>query len=149
MTSESNLLKDRHPELIDELVDQSLAPILTYGSTRRVDWKCPRGHVWRTEVKNRSRGNGCPICKNGTVIIGYNDLDTTHPQLAEQLADKGDGRKVSAETETRVKWACPEGHIWADKVTNRINGSTCSVCKWEHEWLDDLAQISSTKQIKE
>ena len=32
------------------------------GSHEQVWWRCSKGHDWRTAIKSRSSGNGCPIC---------------------------------------------------------------------------------------
>lgn len=35
---------------------------VTYGSGKRVWWKCAKGHEWRAQINNRVYGNSCPIC---------------------------------------------------------------------------------------
>ena len=35
------------------------------GSERVVEWNCANGHTWRTSVKERTRGRGCPRCAQG------------------------------------------------------------------------------------
>ena len=37
----------------------------TYGSHRRINWKCKQGHKWSAIIKERTRKNGnmCPLCK--------------------------------------------------------------------------------------
>ena len=34
----------------------------SFGSHKKVWWKCYRGHEWKAVVKNRNRGNGCLKC---------------------------------------------------------------------------------------
>ena len=34
---------------------------ITKGSTKKVFWKCEKGHVWQASPNNRSKGQGCPI----------------------------------------------------------------------------------------
>ena len=38
---------------------------VTYGSHKRIVWKCSKGHIWEAVVKERTKlhGNMCPICK--------------------------------------------------------------------------------------
>lgn len=40
---------------------------VTYGSHKRVSWKCSKGHCWEAVIKERTkiRGNTCPICRKG------------------------------------------------------------------------------------
>ena len=39
---------------------------VTYGSHKRVQWKCNKGHTWEAVIKARTsvNGNKCPVCKN-------------------------------------------------------------------------------------
>lgn len=38
--------------------------IITYGSNKKVNWKCSFGHEWIATINSRSRGNNCPYCSN-------------------------------------------------------------------------------------
>ena len=43
--------------------NETLSPKeITYGSGKRVWWKCSRGHEWCVSVANRVQGTGCPVC---------------------------------------------------------------------------------------
>ena len=57
---------------------------LTLGSTKKVWWKCQKGHEWQATVANRSIGRGCAYCSGKKVLKGYNDLQTVNPALAEE-----------------------------------------------------------------
>lgn len=35
---------------------------ISFGSGKRVWWKCDKGHEWRVSLGNRIQGTGCPIC---------------------------------------------------------------------------------------
>ena len=35
----------------------------TNGSSRKVWWKCSKGHSWKTSIAHRTTGEGCPICR--------------------------------------------------------------------------------------
>lgn len=56
---------------------------ITYGSTKKVWWVCPKGHNWQDTVNARTnnKNKDCPYCKNRRVLIGYNDLKTINPKL--------------------------------------------------------------------
>lgn len=46
--------------------NEGLSPdMFTFGSHKRIKWKCSKGHKWEAVIKERtkSRGNMCPICK--------------------------------------------------------------------------------------
>jgi hypothetical protein len=53
-----DLAKEFHPWKNNLLTPKDLTP----GSSRRVWWKCEKGHDWRTSVDARNRGTGCPRC---------------------------------------------------------------------------------------
>jgi hypothetical protein len=100
---------------------------LTAGSGKKVDWKCELGHTWIARVAKRSSGQGCPACSGHKVLVGFNDLATTNPELAAQ-ADGWDATTVSRGAMDRVDWKCELGHTWNTAVTNRITGSGCPIC---------------------
>ena len=55
------------PALLAEWDGEKNAPLtpenITYGSKRRVWWKCDRGHEWQAMVYTRTGAeSGCPYC---------------------------------------------------------------------------------------
>jgi hypothetical protein len=57
-----NDLATTHPQLAAQLVDQSLATVLSRGSVTPVQWRCDKSHVWTTPAYARVAGNNCPQC---------------------------------------------------------------------------------------
>ena len=57
---------------------------LTMGSHIVAWWKCELEHKYEMMVKLKTHGYGCPYCSNKRVLIGYNDLQTTHSQIAAE-----------------------------------------------------------------
>ena len=100
---------------------------LTTFSNKKVGWKCESGHTWMTTVGSRSAGSNCPVCSNKQVLIGFNDLATTNPELALQ-ADGWDASTVTAGSDKRRAWKCQSEHTWTAIVGNRSRGSGCPVC---------------------
>ena len=47
---------------------------LMSGSNKKVWWKCPLGHSWKTSVAKRNEGTGCPHC--------YSEYGTSFPEQA-------------------------------------------------------------------
>lgn len=129
-------LADANPELVKEwhpTKNGSLSPKdVTAGSGKKVYWKCNQGHEWERTVVARSRGSGCPICSNRQVLVGFNDLATTHPQLAEQWHPTKNGTlkptDIVAGSETKVVWQCEYGHEWTTSAVNRKKGKQCPQC---------------------
>ncbi len=100
---------------------------VTEFSNKRVWWRCAQGHEWRQTVNIRSsKGNGCPYCSNSKVLPGYNDLATTHPELAEEWAYDLNGELKPTDltygSERKVWWRCREcGNTWQASLNARTS----------------------------
>ena len=55
---------------------------LSYGSGKKVWWKCSKNHEWITSVNNRNHGNNCPYCSNQKVSK-ENNLKFLFPNLTK------------------------------------------------------------------
>jgi len=107
------------------------------GSGAKLLWRCQKGHEWKSTVVGRAANNlGCPICSNRVILPGFNDLATTHPELAQQ-ANGWDPMKVTAGLMVRKKWKCSIGHEWESTINNRSTSvkrtgkTTCPICTGE------------------
>ena len=118
-------LQDSNPELAKQWHPTMNLPLtpdkVTPGVSKKVWWVCPRDkdHIWQTTVRNRSKGNGCPLC-------------LTSPSLAEKLPDlakewhptkNGELKptEITYGSARRVWWQCsvnPE-HEFESTVTSR------------------------------
>ena len=79
----------------------------------------------------KSGGRACGVCGGKQVVIGYNDLMTTHPDIAREMAvDAGfDPTTYTAGSGFKVLWRCDEGHEWKAVVGSRAKeGTGCPVC---------------------
>ena len=48
---------------------------ISYGSTKKVLWKCNLGHIYEAAPNHRTSSNtGCPYCANKKILKGYNDV---------------------------------------------------------------------------
>ncbi len=71
VANEQNCFATKNPSLISEwdaYKNGDLTPYnLTYGSNKRVWWKCTDcKNEWFTSLKYRSKGIGCPVCSSST-----------------------------------------------------------------------------------
>ena len=115
---------------------------LKAGSNVRVGWKCKLGHKSVASVNQRSQ-YGCPFCSGHKVLAGFNDLATTHPELAAQ-ADGWDPTTLSAGSNYKVGWRCGVGHEWKATVVSRVDGRGCAYCSGRAVLVgfNDLATIN-------
>ena len=100
---------------------------VTQGSHGDVNWRCSSGHKWNAKVSSRGQGHGCPICSGNQILVGFNDLATTHLEIAKE-ADGWDPRTVSKGSTKKMKWKCEQDHHWETPVFTRTDGSGCPVC---------------------
>jgi hypothetical protein len=122
-----NDLKTTHPVLAREASGWDPSTI-SAGSHKKLAWICDAGHQWTADVHSRAYGAGCPICKNKQLLVGYNDLKSTHPEIAKE-ADGWDPTSIIAGSNKQQKWICPEGHRWITSSNKRTSGSRgCPSC---------------------
>jgi len=118
-----------HPELAQQAEGWDPAT-LTFGSNKKVGWKCTKGHTWdESPAKRATRGFGCPYCSGNRVLIGFNDLETTHPEIAKE-ANGWNVNEYSAGSNRKVSWICSLGHIWDADIAARTGKfkTGCPVC---------------------
>ncbi len=122
-----NDLKTLDPELSSEAFGWDPTKVTVGNNTKR-RWVCKYGHVWSAVVNSRSvRKLGCPVCSGQTVLAGFNDLATTHPEIASQ-ASGWDSTSVTAGSNTKRRWICEQGHSWVTMVNSRTAGRGCPTC---------------------
>ena len=106
-------------------------------STKKIYLKCEKGHSYVTRISQYNRGQRCPICSNKKVAIGYNDLKTTHPDLALEWDYEKNGdlnpSQVTRGSEKKVWWKCKYGHSWKTSIYLRANGHNCPECLKEYQ----------------
>lgn len=106
--------------------------MFTPHSGKIIWWLCEKGHSWQASIDNRSKGKGCPVCKNKKTFSGFNDLKTVNPDLALEWDYEKNGtlkpEDIVIGSEQKVWWKCKRGHSWIASVYHRHNGSGCPYC---------------------
>lgn len=136
-----NDLATLFPELVTEWhasKNKDLSPTnLSAGSTKKVWWTCRRtgDHHWEASVTSRTRlGSGCPVCANLQVKVGFNDLATLRPDVADTWHASKNGDHLPTQvvpgTNAVFWWQCPSvaEHLWRTSVKNRCKGKGCPQC---------------------
>ena len=96
--------------------------------------KCPKGHEWDKTVSNIKKEIKCPFCYGRKVLAGFNDLATTHPEIAQEWHPTKNGNlkptDIKAGCNKNVWWKCIKcGNEWQAVVAIRANGyKKCSKC---------------------
>ena len=101
------------------------------GNNTIMDCTCKYGHSFNTKAYNLIYNKtGCPICSGIKINIGFNDMWTTNPKLAELLLYKEDGYKYTQCSEKKVWWKCPccSEHIYKKISYVNKRGIVCNKC---------------------
>lgn len=130
-----NDLSTTNPELLLEwdYEKNSISPDeITAGAEKMIWWICPKGHSYQSLVYNRKKGAGCPYCDGKKVLVGYNDLATTNPEIAKEWDYKKNGdlkpTDITAGSHKKVHWKCQYGHEWIVSAKERNMGQNCPYC---------------------
>lgn len=136
-----NDFASRMPEFVKEWDTQknTLLPTdVSYGTKKKVWWKCHKDHSWIAPVCDR-RKYGCPDCakenagvtksipKNGSDLATFNPVMAAewHPTKNLPLTPA----QVNGGAKLRVWWQCKNSHEWQAKISDRRFYKTeCPVC---------------------
>uniref|UniRef100_A0A6M3ILR1 Treble clef zinc finger domain-containing protein n=1 Tax=viral metagenome TaxID=1070528 RepID=A0A6M3ILR1_9ZZZZ len=130
-----NSLQDRYPNIAEiwHPVKNNITPNQIFPHiNKRVWWLDRCGHEYIMSISNKTDNNYCcPYCSGKRVLEGFNDLQTTHPELVEEWdweKNKIKPTEISKGTNKRVWWKCKEcQHEWKTSICNRA-GSKQSGC---------------------
>ena len=122
---------------------------VSYGSIKKIWWKCDKGHEWEATPNNRSRGQGCPICAGRKVLIVYNDLTTTRPQIVKEWNYARNihitPESVTEHSHHKVWWKCSKcGNEWESTIYNRAAGKGCPICSKKKQGQAKVENIIKT-----
>ena len=106
---------------------------VTESSGQKAYWICPKGHKYKSEIRNRTRRkrltgkySKCPICANRQLLTGFNDLASCFPQLLEEWDYEENDKngikpdKILFGSSQIVQWKCKYGHTWKTKICNNM-----------------------------
>ena len=125
-----NLAQEWHPTKNGALTPQEV----TFGTKRKVWWRCEKGHEWYVSVQSRTLdGTGCPVCAGRVILPGENDMASQFPEVAQECHPTKNGpllpSQVAPSCKRRVWWLCPQGHEYVAAVGMRtMRNSGCPYC---------------------
>ena len=140
-----NDLATTYPEIAKRwhpILNKLKASEITAHSNKKVYWTCEKDkrHYFLTRVDHMVEAKlACPVCVNQSIIIGVNDLATTHPKLIndwdfEKNDELGlDPKKLTYGSNKKVWWKCEKGHSWKAAISSRAGqqGCGCPECAKE------------------
>lgn len=147
-------VQNSREELLEQWDYERNAPLApgqcTPQSNKKVWWKCSKGHSWNAIVANRCKGRGCPICANRQILVGYNDLATTFPNIAIEWHPTKNApltpQNVVPGSSKYVWWMCDHGHEWQAKLVDRTkdNGTGCPYCS-RREAIPEITDLKTLR----
>lgn len=160
-------LAEAYPELAAQwhpTKNGALKPdMVTCGSGKKVHWLLiyddPESRrrfnfEWEESIHNRVKGNGCPYLSGKAVQVGFNDLATTHPQLAAQWHPILNGdltpQMFTHGSRKSIWWLYPYDDpktathfdfVWEDEIRVRSKNPECPYVTGNKLWpgFNDLA----------
>jgi very-short-patch-repair endonuclease len=138
--SSENNLKYKYPSIAKEWHPtkngDSCPTDYTWGSGKKVWWKCSKGddHEWEAAIRHRTSNNsGCPFC-TGNRLSKDNNLAAKFPTLAKEWHSKKNNEltphEVMPGAKIKVWWLCNNGHEWLCSINKRTSrGQSCALCK--------------------
>jgi hypothetical protein len=146
-TTDPDIANQWHPTKNGDLKPNEV----TKGSNKKVWWQCSNypDHQWMINVCNRGINNsGCPICDGKKVLVGFNDLNTTDPEIAMQWHPTKNGDlkpiQVLRFSIKKVWWQCNKhpDHEWETNISKRTVGQGCPICIG-HKVLDGFNDLQT------
>ena len=132
----------KSPHLLSWIDGWDPTTVATKSDSKKA-WRCPKGHPFKMRVAAMANGAGCPVCLNDQIIVGINDLATTHPELAAE-AHGWDPTTIPYGSAKAREWICLLGHVWkASSATRAYSKSGCPYCAGSRALagFNDLATI--------
>src|SRR3989344_320104 len=93
----------------------------------KLEWRCKKGHEWKTSPDNIKLGKWCPTCSyeyRGSLRRG-------NIEEMRKIAESRGGKCLSehyVNVDTRLRWQCKKGHIWEAVPSSIKRGSWCARC---------------------
>jgi hypothetical protein len=130
-----NDLATTHPQLAASWHPSKNQPVTKFaviaGTAKKYWWVCDKGHEYEMSGDKRTKGIGCPVCSNYSIVKGVNDLAHTNPELALEWnygRNSNSPSEVVSGSHKKVWWLCVDGHEWQASPVNRVYGTGCPTC---------------------
>ena len=148
--------KKTHEQFVGELknINSNIEVIGKYKTARdTIKVKCLKcTGEWEPIAYSLLTDRGCPYCCSSPkkILIGFNDMWTTNPELAKLLANPEDGYKYTQFSHKKVDWKCLDcGYIIKNKNINDISTGmlSCPKCGDGISYPEKIA-FNLLKQLK-
>lgn len=137
-----------HPDKNGDLLPSDVSS----GSSKKVWWRCNKGHEWQAQIKSRSKGSKCPVCLGKKIISKENDLLSIFAQFADEWHPSKNGSlmpsEISSGSHTKVWWLCKNGHEWQTSPNHRTSKNrNCPYCCINPKVLPGLNDLATKNPV--
>lgn len=104
---------------------------VSYGSSKKYFWICPKGHSYECSPKDRVKGKSCQICAGFRYIKGVNDLETKFPKIIkfwDYSKNKVKPCDIKYTNDNIYWWKCDKGHSYQTTIKTMIKYKECLAC---------------------
>lgn len=128
-----NSLKVLYPEIADSCISNVNTDNILPDAESRYEWKCKIcGGTWFGIVKDVVAGHSCPYCDGRQALKDYNDLATTHPDLAKEWSPNNERNvdTVLKSFTTPYLWICAtcKGEYSYSVAEREVGDNACPYC---------------------
>lgn len=125
---------------------------VNYGSNDKYHFKCiDYNHTLYMSCEKFYNGQRCKYCCGQAILIGFNDLLTSHPKLCEEWnyeKNKLGPKNYTAGSGIKVWWICKKcGNEWKAIIQSRTKGNGCKKCA-SSKGEKIIKEYLKTKQIE-
>lgn len=92
-------------------------------ASKKLQYKCPQGHIHEMSYNSFQQGHRCPECQ-GTLKFRYEDIKLYFESYGFTLVSKSYKR-----ANDRLEYICPNGHRHYASWTNFRKNPTCPICE--------------------
>ena len=126
-------IRKTNEQFVEEVkaLNTGIIPLDEYkGWNEKILFQCKHGHIWPSTPHDILAGYGCPYCAGNAILKGYNDLWTTHPEIARMLYNPEVGYTIGKGSHRDVEWVCPNcgTHKFSSPKQVITYGLACSKC---------------------
>jgi len=142
------LARQWHPTKNGALLPTQVSPY----SSKKVWWKCEKGHEWLSTVAARRPPLLCPECSSKKLSSTHN-LAVIAPQVIPFWHPSKNGDRTPADflpgSGEKVWWVCEKGHEWQRAISNMKTNQNCPVCR--RIYIDEmlLLQVQNPELARE
>lgn len=95
-----------------------------------IEFMCSKGHIFIMKPIDFLNRRRCPYCSNRKVLVGYNDIATTRPDVASLMTNSEDSHKYTSGSSHNVNFTCPLCGKIQNKAIIEVStrGFSCNSC---------------------